>query len=421
MKNNVVVLGAGIAGISATYHAKLKDLDVAAYEASAKPGGLVANFEIAGFRFDNAVHFSFTKDQYVRSIFDKTPYIIHEPNAYCLDRGVWLKHPVQNNLYPLRLEEKVSCIKSFVNRPTKEPVNYGEWLTYQYGTEIAEKYPVPYTKKYWGLSPAELSLSWVGKRMRQADLTEILAGVLESRDDNHYYANEMRYPEKGGYFQFISEIVDQVDILCDHRAEKIDCRSKQVYFSSGKVVNYETLVSSLPLPVICELIENCPSDVLAAARSLLWTTVDLISVGFNISKVPPYLWFYIYDGDNLAARAYSPSWKSKDNAPEGKSSLQFEIYNLSSKKRLNKDDLILNIKSKLIEMNICNEENIEFLHHKHLPFGNVVFDHGMEERRKIILDYLGRLGIKTCGRFGEWDYLWSDQSFLSGMEVIEKL
>jgi len=413
-----MVLGAGIAGISAAYHAKLKGLNVIAYEASGNAGGLVANFEIEGFRFDNAVHLSFTKDEYVRSIFDKIPYLTHKPNAYCLDRGVWLKHPVQNNLHPLELEEKVSFIESFVNRPSKEPKNYGEWLIYQYGTELAEKYPIPYTEKYWGLKPDELSLSWVGNRMRQADLTEILAGALESRDENHYYANEMRYPERGGYFQFISIMVDQCNILCDHRAEKIDCKSKEVSFSNGRVVNYDNLVSSLPLPVICELIEGCPGDVLTAARSLKWTTVDLISVGFNIDNVPPYLWFYIYDEANLAARAYSPSWKSKDNAPEGKSSLQFEIYNLSSKPRLNEKILIENIKLKLIEMSICSEDDIEFFHHKHLPFGNVVFDHGMEERRKVVLDYLESINVKTCGRFGEWDYLWSDQSFLSGMNVL---
>jgi len=72
-------------------------------------------------------------------------------------------------------------------------------------------------------------------------------------------------------------------------------------------------------------------------------------------------------------------------------------------------------------MNICQEEDILFTHHKHLPFGNVVFDHGMEERRELVRTYLGSVGVESCGRFGEWGYLWSDQSLLSGKNSIDKL
>ena len=417
--NDLIILGGGIAGISACYHAQKKQENVTCYEAKESAGGLVANFSVNGFRFDNAIHLSFTKNEYVRRVFDKTEYISHKPNAYCLDRGYWLKHPVQNNLFTLPVDEKISYIKSFTERPSFEPKNYAEWLEHQYGYSLANKYPKSYTKKYWGIDASELSTSWIGKRMRRAEIDEILQGALEQRDDNHYYANEMRYPKAGGYFEFIREIAEQSNIECNKKAVNINIEDKIVTFSDGKSAVYSELISSLPLPTICSIIQNCPEEVAKVANSLIWTTVDLVSIGFNKADIPPYLWFYIYDEDNLAARAYSPSWKSPDNVPKGQSSLQFEVYNLSSKDRLNPDDLIDNIKMKLLEMQICLEEDILFMHHKHLPFGNVVFDHGMEERRQIVLDYLDSVSIKTCGRFGEWDYLWSDQSFLSGRTIID--
>jgi len=31
------------------------------------------------------------------------------------------------------------------------------------------------------------------------------------------------------------------------------------------------------------------------------------------------------------------------------------------------------------------------------------------------------MNIKSCGRFGEWDYLWSDQSFMSGKKAADKI
>jgi len=419
--NEIAILGGGIAGISAAFHLKEAGKKNIVYEAQAKCGGLVSNFSIDGFRFDNAIHMSFTKSEYVRSIFDKTPYYSHQPNAFCKDREYWLKHPIQNNLHPLPLEEKVALIESFVDRPNFEPSNYKEWLLSQYGNKIYEKYPEPYTKKYWGLEPKDLSTSWINDRVRKASISEILSGALESQNVNHYYANKMRYPKEGGYFSFIKEMSEKIDIECNKRVVNINTKSKTILFDCGTQKSYSDLISTLPLPLLCTFIDNCPKTVMQAAHSLLWTTVDLVSVGFSIPDVPPYLWFYIYDDDSMAARAYSPSMKSPENAPKGKSSMQFEIYNLSTKSKIAPDLLMENIKSKILEMELCTESEIEFLHHKHLPFGNVVFDHGMEERRNIVLGYLDEMNIKSCGRFGEWDYLWSDQSFMSGKKAADKI
>ena len=415
----LLILGGGIAGVSAGYHAKKNCIAYTVYEASGSPGGLTGNFEVDGFRFDKAIHMSFTQDDYVRQIFDETPYFKHRPDAYCLERNKWMKHPIQNNLYPLVITDKVKLIESFVQRPTRPPKNYKEWLYFQYGEELSNRYPIPYTYKYWGLDPEKLSLDWIGNRMRTANFSEVLSGAMESKDENHFYAGEMRYPKKGGYYEFIRKIAESINIQCSKKAIKIDTFDKVVFCSDGSSTKYKHLISSLPLPMICNLIDSCPEDVQEAADSLLWTTVDLISIGFNKEKVPPYLWFYLYDSENLAARGYSPSMKSPDNAPDGCSSLQFEIYNLSSKQRFDPEYLKENILSNLLNMNICDSKDILFTHHKHLPFGNIVFDHGMEKRRQIVLDYLTSIGIRSCGRFGEWEYFWSDQSFISGKRAAE--
>jgi protoporphyrinogen oxidase len=61
-----------------------------------------------------------------------------------------------------------------------------------------------------------------------------------------------------------------------------------------------------------------------------------------------------------------------------------------------------------------------FLDHRTLPFGNVVFDLGMEARRNMVRDYLTGIGVVLAGRFGEWEYYWSDDSLLSGLRAAEK-
>ena len=81
MPNNIV-LGAGIAGISASYHLKQKGISSTIYEKDSDWGGLCGFFEIDGFRFDRFVHFTFTTDDDATkaAFFFKTDY-----EAYLID------------------------------------------------------------------------------------------------------------------------------------------------------------------------------------------------------------------------------------------------------------------------------------------------------------------------------------------------
>ena len=55
------------------------------------------------------------------------------------------------------------------------------------------------------------------------------------------------------------------------------------------------------------------------------------------------------------------------------------------------------------------------------PYANVIFDHEVYENRKIVLDYLLALNILPIGRFGEWQYFWSDESLMSGVRAANNI
>ena len=65
-----LVLGSGIAGISAGCHLKTQGEQVVIFERNSDWGGLCGNFTIDGFRFDKFVHFSFAPDEYTKNIFE---------------------------------------------------------------------------------------------------------------------------------------------------------------------------------------------------------------------------------------------------------------------------------------------------------------------------------------------------------------
>lgn len=412
------IIGGGIAGLGVALKLREKKEEYILFEKNETSGGLLDNFKINNFIFDKAVHLSFASEEKVREIFDKTPYITHPSDSFCFDNGLWMKHPIQNNLFKLDPKEKSRLIESYVERPNNgEIFDYRSWLIHQYGDAISEKYPIKYTRKYWCMEPEDLSIEWIGNRMRRSKLSEVLFGAFTENTPNDYYTKEMRYPVEGGYKGFIEPLIKETAIKNKYQIIKIDTEKKLLHFSNSKTVKYENLISSIPLPVLIGCLEDVPKEVVLASKNLIATSMDLISVGFN-RNVIKHLWFYIYDDDIYASRAYSPSAKSPNNCPEGCSSIQFEVYNLGGESKYSDEELFNNTYYALKKLNIGSDSDILFMDRKYVKYANVVFYKGMEADRKIVLDYLNSKSIKTCGRFGEWDYLWSNQSLLSGYNSI---
>lgn len=419
---DLLILGGGIAGLAAAWTARDLGLSALVLEARQSAGGILDSFSVEGFRFDNGVHLSFASEPEVRAIFDRTPYREHEAVSFCWDGGIWLRHPVQNNLHPLPVEEKIALIDDLVRQPDAEIHNYRDWLVQQYGGSIAARWPLVYTEKYWTVPAEQLGTEWIGQRMRRADLTEVLRGAMAERAPSTYYISRMRYPERGGYRAFIDPLLEAATVRTSARVVSIDRGRREVTLAGEETISYRSLVSTLPLPSLVAMMRDVPAAVRADAETLFATRVDLISVALRLPQVSPSLWFYIYDQDVLAARVYSPSWKSADNVPPRCSSLQWEIYS-SSRRPLTVDVAAMteNCLAAMERMGLAARSDVIFTHHKHLPFANVVFDLGMEERRDRVRTWVEAQGIGLAGRFGEWAYLWSNQSFMSGCAAVERL
>lgn len=413
-----LILGAGIAGLGAAYALRSRGERSLILEKDATYGGLCGNYEIDGFRFDRFVHFSFTANPEVRAIFDGSAkeIIKHVPNPYNIYHRQWIKHPAQNNLYPLSQAEKDELIDGFLHRKSADtPIhNYEEWLRVQYGDAFAERFPMVYTKKYWMHEAKDLRTEWVGQRMYQPSVKEVIAGSKTADTPLTYYSKEMRYPANGGYKSYIRELGEQADVRYNAEVTCIDPQNK-IVVAGEEQYRYERLMSSIPLPELIKSIADAPEVVQDACGQLECTSGYHISVALKTKNIPPYLWWYIYDEDILAARVYSPSLKSPDNAPDGCSSLQMEVY--CKENEYSERELIERTVGKIVEMGLIKKEDILFTHVGFEKYANVIFTEPIYKARKIVREWLSEQGIETIGRFGEWDYLWSDQSLLSGLKI----
>lgn len=345
--------------------------------------------------------------------------ISHKPISMNYANYKLITHPAQNNLYPLDEEEKRKIIKGFKNRPTiNNPKNYYEWLVTGFGTYFTDNYPCLYTKKYWCFYANQLSTTWCGERMHLPSIEEVEFGAKNKVTPNVYYAKEMFYPKNGGFGSFF-KLIDYKNVRLNEEVKEIDCNNKCVK-TNLNVYKYNKLITSLPLNQITGFVKDCPENIINESKKLVATSMANVSVGFNRVVDIPSLWFYIYDKDIPFARAYSPSLKSPYNVPSGKSSLQFEHYYVGEDEYTD-TKLMKSVKEFLLKSNIAKEDDISFIKVSRERYANVVFLIDMEKHRDIILNYLNKNDVVSIGRFGKWEYLWSDQAYMSGKIAASKL
>ena len=53
-------------------------------------------------------------------------------------------------------------------------------------------------------------------------------------------------------------------------------------------------------------------------------------------------------------------------------------------------------------------------------FANVIFDLERAAALETVHGYLKDIGIAYCGRYGDWGYMWTDESFKSGELAAER-
>src|SRR5687767_4542385 len=194
----------------------------------------------------------------------------------------------------------VKCITDYVQakqNATPTINNYEDWLVASYGRTYADLFPMQYASKYHTTPASNLSTEWVGPRLYQAQLSEVLNGALSSESPNIHYVQDYRYPRHGGFAAFLQGLQRASEIRLGHQVNAIDPGKRQVTCSNGKSFDYAGLVSSIPLPDLLPMIKGAPRDIVEAAQTLACTTVVLVNLGIDREDLSRSSWTYFYDDE----------------------------------------------------------------------------------------------------------------------------
>jgi protoporphyrinogen oxidase len=132
---------------------------------------------------------------------------------------------------------------------------------------------------------------------------------------------------------------------------------------------------------------------------------------------------YIYDEDICFARLGFPHMLSASNTPPGTGSIQAEVYFSEKYKPFtgSPEDWIEPVITDLRRCGLLHEEDrILFRKAMLLRYANIIFDLDRATALKTVHGYLDDIGIAYCGRYGDWGYMWTDESFISGEQAAER-
>lgn len=458
----IVILGAGLAGLSASYH--LGHDRCLILERSAHPFGLVKSERRDGCTWDNGPHVSFTKNDYVRKLFEKElggSYGDMEVKVGNYYRGHWIDHPAQTSMYQLPKPVRDACLASFL--ATRKAVDsgrfaavtdYQEWLERALGPVFADTFSLVYTLKYWTRAARDLSIDWIGGRVLYPEVDDVLRGAMGPLDRSTHYITRVRYPQIGGYQSFAEGLRRGSRIRYGADVVSIDLQRREVGLADGSSVMFDKLINTLPLPIFVEACRAVPAHVADAARALSCTQLLLVNVAAPHRCLRPEHWLYVYDAEKLSTRINFTESLSTNNAPDGWTGVQTEVY-FSRHRPLpcEPEEVSERVEAELIEMGIIDPARFptgksSHRHIKHVPWANVIFDHNTAPSLDLIWSWLETHGLIReaddlhpltnwatslpsahrnpaslfmAGRFGQWKYYWTDDCVLRGKRISELL
>jgi len=426
-KNRIIIIGGGLAGVSAGYH--LAEYDPILFEKEGAVGGLCRSFTQDGFTFDCTGHLIHLRNAYTKDLVSKVlpdAFNAHERRAAIYSKSTTTPYPFQANTYGLPPEVVKDCVIGFVESMQAStnggPKNFHDWVLQTFGTGIAKHFMLPYNEKFWKQNLRSITADWVSWSIPKPTLEEVVNGALGLTNKGMGYNPKFIYPKVGGIDCLPQALAKPIARLrTNDSVEYIDPQKKYVRMTSGVEEPYDYLVSTLPLPLAYRMLKDTPDNLLAAADKLHAISVLNINIGINRPNISDQHWIYFPEDQYIFSRIGFPMNFSRSVAPDGSSSIYVEITHLPADK-INIEEAFDRSVRDLRKCGILSEsDRILTRHVLDIKFAYVVFDDHRMRYLQNLIDYLESRDIFTAGRYGRWDYFSMEDSILSGKSAADKV
>ncbi len=335
-KKNVIIIGAGPAGLSCAYSLIGTDYTPIIIEADSSVGGLAKTIYENGNGTDIGPHRFYTKNDKIMNLWDKIlpiqgalscddiltnrniilnkngPDPEKENNVFLRRKRFsriyysnhFLDYPLKlnfQNLFALGISKTfiagLSYLKScFYKIPE---TNLESYMINHFGKVLYELFFKDYTQKVWGVHPAEISKEWGVQRIKGISLSKILLNAFclifaIKQKKEISLTEEYFYPKLGS-----SQLWDAMAEKIKQSGGKIILNSEVIYVNKkgNKIVSVKVrnkngsimelfgdiFVSSMPIKTLFTNMNDVPQKIYNSAANLSYR--DFILVNFVTKKI----------------------------------------------------------------------------------------------------------------------------------------
>ena len=420
-----LIVGGGPSGLALAYGLQGNTLVV---EKESSVGGLCRSFCHDGGVFDIGGHSFHTPYPEVFELVNKLMdgrLHIQERDARIATHGTTIPYPFQkffNRIPDSQVVEECERGLRNVNDKMISPENFEDFILQKFGKGIADHFMLPYNRKLWARDIKQMSVEWTSERIAapkgDVERFDVTGGERKPLQSG----TQVGYPIGGGFDEIFKSFVPHLPAVeLNSTVVHINPKEHVATTDGGEKYHWEFLASTMPLPVLVDMVEGTPDEIVAAADKLEYMSlrVELLLAGRKLDT--PIQRLYVSDSETPSHKIALNHNSSDFLRAKPCHAIMAEV-SMSLDKPVEVDQIAPKTISLLCNLGILDSpDDIVWRSHVDVEYAYPVYTHERPALVKIIKEWMVQNHIHTLGRFGDWEYINSDKCIMKGLDMADEL
>ena len=444
---DVIILGAGPAGLTAAYELSGKGVSSIVLERDSVVGGLAKTVDYKGHLFDLGGHRFYTKIALIERIWREvlgTDFLARPRLSRIYYRSRFFNYPldpadVVRGLGPLEI---LMCGLSFLRShvfPQKPETNLATWVSNRFGRRLFKMFFESYTEKVWGIPCTQISSDWAAERIRGLSFPALVKQVFHGKGRQNRkktirtLIREFHYPRRGPGMMWtrMQELLEKRGsrVVLNTPVQKILWKEGRIsgIQAGGRLYQGKHFISSLAIRDFVKMMDPLPpDDVLRTALDFRYR--DFITVGLIVrgTNLFPDNWIYIHEPAVQVGRVQNYSNWSREMSPdpEKTSSLGMEYFCFENDAlwRSSDQELLSLARRELALLGLVKPEDILDGKVVRVSKAYPVYDGAYRRLLEVVRQFVATVpNLQLVGRNGMHRYNNQDHSMLTALMAARNI
>jgi protoporphyrinogen oxidase len=347
---HVVVLGAGLAGLSAGYELSSQGHRVTILEREPVVGGMAASWRRGPYWLEYGPHRFHTQDPGLEAILYEVldgDIVRRQRMSRIHLRDRFFRYPLEVGDVLAKLDKRIlaAALRDYLlsrgrqlARPTDDE-HFEAWVLKRFGRTLYELFFEAYTSKAWGMPCTEISADWAAQRISQTSLWDTIIKTVRPPADGsaRSLVSEFLYPRRGGVGQIARKYAEKIkarggEIRLGSSVRALECMHDQVhrvhydFLGERAELSADWVINTAPLGPILKLVEpRLDVPVHDAADSLEYVAIVFVYLEVDRPSVTTDHWIYLPEKHLRVHRVSEFKNFSDTSAPGDRTALCCEI------------------------------------------------------------------------------------------------